>query len=234
MNEFEQSPSSDGPTLPSPQHKPKKDIKYLMTEKQYFMGLTGVWLAGIAVVLCIFAFYLLSSNQPSSPDVNDLAGLQDTQVDTPAQANQNLPQSQPTVDDSQVRNEVAQMVNGVKEYSQTNRQAIERLSQTVQTLSSQVVSAQQMTQQYQEQINSLNSRIAELETNRVNGYAPRQVARHSPTASMHVSAIDNGMAWILWSGKTWAVKEGDSLGRLTVTQIDAPNRQVFTTAGVIR
>jgi len=51
---------------------------------------------------------------------------------------------------------------------------------------------------------------------------------------MHLSAVQTGMAWVLWQDKTWAVQVGDTLGPVTVTGIDAPSRQVHTSAGTLQ
>lgn len=243
MNEFKDSPSqlSDDIDVPVPQHRENSGVRYLLLERKYFLGLTGPWLLGFGVLLIVMAWYLIGSTQPAKQNVNDLAGFDNTTSSAPAspasQTQSNtLPNApaQSSGGDAQIRDDVAKMVNGVRDYSQANRTAIQRLSDAVKALSQEVANQQQITGQYQTQIASLNARIAELEANRVNGVTPHRITHRSPTSGMRLNAVEDGMAWILWNGKTWAVKEGDQLGNVTVTQIDAPDRQVFTSAGVIR
>ena len=240
MKEFNAStsPEMDDLDPPVPPHREHGGARYLLLERKYFFGLTAPWLLGCGVVLIVVALYLFGDARPAKPDVNDLAGFDDATNSAPAQpvtqtnALPNAP-APSTGDDGQIREDVVNMVSGVRDYAQANRTAISRLSDAVKVLSQQVASEQQVVGQYQTQIQSLNARIAELETRRVND-VPRSSARRSPTAGMHLNAVEDGMAWVLWNGKTWAVKEGDTLGNVTVTGIDAPDRQVFTSAGVIR
>ncbi|MFP1453779.1 hypothetical protein ACLB1N_35465 [Escherichia coli] len=37
-----------------------------------------------------------------------------------------------------------------------------------------------------------------------------------------------------WQGSAWAVREGDSLGNITITRIDPSSRAVITSAGTLR
>lgn len=239
MNEFNPSSSPETEHLdpPVPPHREHGGARYLLLERKYAFGLTAPWLLGCGVLLIAVALYLFGNAQPAKPSVNDLAGFDDASNAAPAPSvtPQNaLPSAPVQAGDGQIREDVANMVNGVRDYAQANRTAIKQLSDAVKVLSQQVANDQQVVGQYQTQIQTLNTRIADLETQRVNGAAPRGKAHRSPTAGMHLSSVEDGMAWVLWNGKTWAVKEGDRLGNVTVTGIDAPERQVFTTAGVIR
>lgn len=56
----------------------------------------------------------------------------------------------------------------------------------------------------------------------------------SPVAGMTVVSLENGMAWIKWQGSTWAVREGDQLGKVTINRIDPATRSISTTGGVLR
>lgn len=239
MNEFNSPSETEHIDTPVPPAREGRGIRYQLIERKYIFGLTAPWLLGCGALLIVVGLYLFSDSQPSKPTVNDLAGFDDSANNVVAQ-----PTTQPNTlppapvqsagDAGNIREDVANMVNGVKDYAEANRTAIKQLSDTVKTLSQQVVNEQQEIGQYQAQIQSLNARIADLETQRVNGVAPRSAPRRSPTAGMHVNAIEDNMAWVMWNGKTWAVKEGDRLGNVTVTGIDAADRQVLTSAGVIR
>lgn len=239
MNEFNpsSSPETDHVEPPVPPHREQGGARYQLLERKYAFGLTAPWLLGCGGLLIVVALYLFGNAQPARPTVNDLAGFDESSNAAPSVTPQNALPSAPAQavgDDGQIREDVANMVNGVRDYAQANRTAIKQLSDAVKVLSQQVASDQQVVGQYQTQIQSLNARLADLETQRVNGAARPTPAHRSPTAGMHLSSVEDGMAWVLWNGKTWAVKEGDRLGNLTVTGIDAADRQVFTSAGVIR
>ena len=51
---------------------------------------------------------------------------------------------------------------------------------------------------------------------------------------MRVEAVQNGMAWLFWQDRTWAVKVGDQVGQVTITRIDAQAREVHTSAGTLK
>ena len=56
----------------------------------------------------------------------------------------------------------------------------------------------------------------------------------SPVSGMKVMSLENGMAWIKWQGSTWAVREGDALGNVTIRRIDPASRTVVTSGGSLR
>ncbi len=56
----------------------------------------------------------------------------------------------------------------------------------------------------------------------------------SPLQGMKIMSVEKGMAWIRWQGSAWAVREGDSLGNITITRIDPSSRAVITSAGTLR
>ncbi|EBB8133968.1 conjugal transfer protein TraP [Salmonella enterica] len=56
----------------------------------------------------------------------------------------------------------------------------------------------------------------------------------SPVAAMKIMSMENGMAWICWQGSTWAVREGDKLGKVIITRIDPGSRTIITSGGTLR
>jgi len=90
------------------------------------------------------------------------------------------------------------------------------------------------------QLNALAQRLTALEAHLAAGtaIAPKTAAGKravaSPVSGMKVMSLENGMAWIKWQGSTWAVREGDTLGKVTVRQIDPVSRTVITSGGTLR
>ncbi|EJR7830515.1 TPA: conjugal transfer protein TraP [Salmonella enterica] len=90
------------------------------------------------------------------------------------------------------------------------------------------------------QLMALTQRLAALESRLAastvatpkSSSGKRQAA--SPVAGMKVVSLENGMAWIKWQGSTWAVREGDTLGKVTVSRIDPASRSVTTSGGTLR
>ncbi|BGI52329.1 MAG: hypothetical protein HamCj_06820 [Candidatus Hamiltonella defensa (Ceratovacuna japonica)] len=56
----------------------------------------------------------------------------------------------------------------------------------------------------------------------------------SGTTGYRLHSLSQGMAWIAYKGSTYAVREGDTLGKLNIHKIDAAKRQIDTSAGVIK
>lgn len=90
------------------------------------------------------------------------------------------------------------------------------------------------------QLNTLAQRLTALETHQATGSVTTTKASAgkktaaSPVSGMKVMSLENGMAWIKWQGSTWAVREGDTLGNVTVRQIDPASRTVITSGGTLR
>lgn len=106
-----------------------------------------------------------------------------------------------------------------------------------------------------EGIKALDERIRALER-QVNALAQRPsttIATPQPTAAVRsanhghrtgtkthslrgatIASLYPGLAWVNYQGSTWALRPGDRIGNATVQSIDTTQRQVITTAGVIR
>lgn len=244
MQEFNTPSSAQPEELDTPVARPTPSpgIKHYLLEKKYFAGLSAPWIAGIIIVLAGAFWYITSSGSSPGQDVNSAAGFDDDMT----QAQPATPQpvrtmsAAPDGDESQLKNDVAHMVNGVRDYAQANRQAIQRLSETVKAQQQQIQQLQregQQISQYQSEVEMLKSRLATLETERVNGTpSGSSKTQRSLISGMHLNSIQEGAAWIFWNGSTWSVREGDTLakGKVSIIRIDAENRQVFTSAGIVR
>lgn len=208
-------------------------------QRPYVAGLSLPWLVGIVLILGVTGWYLFAPAKTTP--VNRLA-FQDDFEQQPAPAagpvttrNEAVPAS----DLGQFKNEVATMIGGVRTYAEVNRNAIQRLSETVKAQGAAQQTLQQQLAEAQAQNSLLSARITFLE-GRPGAMASAQRAgkpaakARSPLIGMHVQAIQNGMAWVYWQDQTWAVSTGDRLGQVTVTGIDAPAREVQTSAGTIK
>ncbi|WP_049034279.1 hypothetical protein [Klebsiella aerogenes] len=59
--------------------------------------------------------------------------------------------------------------------------------------------------------------------------------RRGPSiASMHINTLYPGMVWMDWNGSTWSLREGDELHGVRIEHIDVDQRQVVTSAGIVR
>ncbi|WP_164359435.1 conjugal transfer protein TraP [Pseudomonas viridiflava] len=140
---------------------------------------------------------------------------------------------------SQMQDEVAAMIKAVRTHSEVNRQAIEQLALKVNGMADNQAMLKQQIAELQAQNALLSARGAVGPTTQTRkGVAatakPRPLPSSSPLAGMRLSSVQNGMAWVFWEDKTWAVQVGDTLGPVTVTDIDAPSRLVRTSAGTLQ
>jgi intracellular multiplication protein IcmG len=242
MNEF--SPQAAPP--PPPAYAPQQAEQHWL-KRPVLVGLSIPWLALCGAVVIGAAAYLFAPE--TKPNVNRLAfGGQDLQ---PAPANEPLSfgaispadasaPAVPSSDLSLMQDQIAAMVGGVRTHSEVNRQAIEELAKKVNALAASNAQLTQQVSELQAQNALLSARPAvspSSTADRVVKNKPAKVDRPSttsPLAGMRISAVQNGMAWVYWQDKTWAVQVGDPLGPVTVTGIDAQARLVRTSAGTLQ
>lgn len=241
MSEF----SPQAAPLPPPAYIPPANTDQHWLKRPIIVGQSIPWLALYAVIVIAAGWYLFAPE--SQPNANRLAfGSQDLQptaqprsisFDTPVSANVPAPMYQGT-DLSQMQDQVAAMVAGVRTYSEGNRDAITQLAASVKTLSENQTRMQQQMEELQAKLALSSAPVAATPARQVVRAVARQPASTSaapgPLSGMHLSAVQNGMAWVLWQDKTWAVEVGDTVGPVTVTGIDASSRLVHTSAGTLQ
>ncbi|WP_117144119.1 conjugal transfer protein TraP [Pseudomonas coronafaciens] len=143
--------------------------------------------------------------------------------------------SAPTL--SQMQDEVAAMIKAVQTHSDVNRQAIEQVALKVNGIADNQALLMQQIAELQAQNALLSARGAVAPTTQARkpvATTIKPLPSSSPLTGMRLSSVQNGMAWVLWEDKTWAVQVGDTLGPVTVTGIDAPSRLVRTSAGTLQ
>lgn len=226
MSEFSTQAEPE-PIVPPASRRSSSPASEWLT-KPLLLGQSAPWLALYAVVLIAAGWYLFAPE--SSPSTNRLAfAEQDIVANQPAIATPRI-----EAHATQIQDQVVTMVTGVRTYAEANRDAITQLAATVKVLmESQVVLRQQISE-LQAHSALQSARPAARPANRIAQSRPGKAAdTPSPLAGMRVSAIQNGMAWVTWQDKTWAVQVGDTLGPVTVTGIDAKARRVRTSAGAL-
>jgi intracellular multiplication protein IcmG len=205
------------------------------------LGLSLPWLIGSVLVVGLAGWYLFAPEETTT--VNRLA-FQDEFEQNPVHTEvmSAAPVVQTTSAESglsQFKSEVAAMIGGLRTYGEVNRTAIERMSATLKAQGAAQQALQQQLNEIQAQNSVLSARVSFLE-GRPGAMATSQqtskpIAKtRSPLTGMRVQSIQNGMAWVYWQDKTWAVKAGDQLGKVTVTGIDAQAREVQTSAGTLK
>ncbi|WP_313618964.1 conjugal transfer protein TraP [Pantoea septica] len=252
VNEFEPQPAESTPVIPAAPPPPKKES--LLTRKLW-LGQSLPWLVGGVLLIAAAGWYLFWPSS-SAPDAGELAfgqpsGLSAVQqapatVPTPA-APAPLQTGGLSVPDGtlgstgpagSVPEEVVKLIREGRDFEAANREAITRLSDTVRAQTR----ALAMLQQQMDSITQENGRLA----NQLTVLAARPTAEsaghaagarrttRSAIAGMRLESLQDGMAWISWQGRTYAVQSGDSLGGLTVRDVNVSDRSVTTSAGVLR
>lgn len=245
MSEFEPKTADSAPVSPAAP-PPAAHGQGILT-RPVFLGYSLPWLAGIFLALGVTAFYLFWP-APSSTDAGQRAFGQDAgliAVQTPAAAPappQTGGLSVPaTVSTSQVGgsvpDDVVALIREGREFEAANREAITRLSDTVRAQTKALCALQQQLDGVAQENARLGNLVTVLAV-RPAADAPGQAAvrkgTRSALAGLRLESLQDGMAWVSWQGKTWAVQPGDTLGGVTVRDVNAAERSVTTSAGVLR
>lgn len=225
MSEFSTQVEPE-PIVPPASRRSSRPASEWLT-KPILLGQSAPWLALYAVILIGAGWYLFAPE--SSPSTNRLAFAEQDMV-----ANQPMmPMPRSEAGTAQIQEQVVTMVTGVRTYAEANRDAITKLAATVKSLTESQAALKQQIGELQAQNALLSARPVTQRSaaRKASTTASSAPAAASPLAGMRVSAIQNGMAWVTWQDKTWAVQVGDTLGPVTVTGIDAKARRVRTSAG---
>ncbi len=241
MSEFSPPPPQAAPPVqPAPYHEPSGS----WLTRPVLFGQSIPWLVGIVALVIGAAWYLYGPESITTVnrlafDDKDLQPAPATLSFGPATAAPVRSASLPAAPDTnlaQLQDQVAAMVAGVRAHSEANREAIERLAETTKTVMANQAALKQQLSELQAQLALSSARpVPAQPSSATRTVVSKAKADHTPAplAGMHLSAVQNGMAWVNWQDKTWAVQVGDPLGPVTITGIDAQARRVRTTAGTL-
>lgn len=241
MSEFSTASIMPDPSQTAPSQKEKENIKTKLSafmQKKLLLGLTPPWIGGFLSLFLLFSWYLFSPEKPQS--VPQLSFQHEEPLEEMG-SNSTKPQySMDTYAISKIQNDVTNVIDGVKSFSEANRSAIERLSETVKVQYSIIEKLQKQLQEAKDQQDRLTNRISVLENrSKSNAYSIKENTKKRPNkknalSGMRIESIQDGMVWIYWQDKTWALQKGDTLGNVTITGIDAEKRNVSTSVGLLR
>lgn len=252
MTEFDPQPAQTAPATPAaPPYAPHR--QGILT-RPVLLGWSLPWLLCIFLGLggsAWFLFWPASSSQDASqrafgPD----AGLEAVQrpaaapvapavAPTPPQTGGlSVPVTVSTAEAAgSAPDDLAALIREGREFEAANREAITRLSDTVRA-QTKALAAMQLQLDGLAQENTRLGNIVTVLAVRPAADAPGQPAGRKNTRSaltgMRLESLQDGMAWVSWQGRTWAVEPGDRLGDVTVRDINASERSVTTSAGVLR
>lgn len=245
-------PAPSVPLPPSPQ--PASAPKASLLTRPLFLGQSLPWLAGGVLVIGFAAWYLFwptggtSRAEVSGRAFEGAAGFSAVQGDSSAPIASAPLQtgglSVPTASQSpvpaggSVPDEVVKRIVDSEAFGAANREAITRLSDTVRAQSVALASLQKQLETLANDNKQLFNRVTILEARQPvatagQGGRPKTASR-SGLSGMRLESLQDGMAWVSWQGRTWALQPGDRLGPVTVQAVNAAERSVTTSAGVLR
>lgn len=248
MTEFDTQPEVTAPV--SAAAPPPAPQQQSFLTRPVFLGYSLPWLLAIVVGLSVAAWYLfwpssssqdasqrafgqdaglVAAQQPAAASVGSVP-LQTGGLSVPVTAGINgASGSTPGDLDAQIREN--------REFEVANREAISRLSETVKAQTKALAALQQQLDGVAKENARLGNLVTVLAVRPVAetpGHSAGRRTARSPLAGMRLESLQDGMAWVSWQGRTWAVQPGDSLGGVTVRDINASERSVTTSAGVLR
>ncbi|WP_254302960.1 conjugal transfer protein TraP [Rahnella sp. BCC 1045] len=240
------APPEDAPVPVSSPPAPKPAGSILT--RPLIFGQSLPWLAGIVIVLAVAAWYFFWPSS-SVPDTGQLAFGQPAGMRAVAPASSiplqtgglHVPGAAPSegIAGGTVPEEVVKMIRDGRDFEAANREAISRLSDTVRAQSAALAALQKQSENQVAENATLANRLTVLEarapaapTSSVN--TKHRSVRRPALAGMQLEGVQDGMAWVKWQGQTWAVQPGQQLGSLTVIEVNADNREVVTSGGVLR
>lgn len=248
MNEFDPQPAVIAPVPPAASPPAPQQQSFLT--RPLLLGYSLPWLAGIGLVLGGIAWYVFLpsgfSQDASQRAFGQDAGLEAVQPASAASApaplqtgGLSVPAAALSVAEpaGSVPDDVVKLIRERREFEAANREAITRLSDTVRAQTKALATLQQQLAGIAQENARLGNQLTVLAArpySEAGGHAAGKRATRSALTGMRLESLQEGMAWVSWQGKTWAVQAGDTLGGVTVRDVNASEGSVITSAGVLR
>lgn len=244
MTEFDPQPAQTA-SVP-PVASPPAPHKQGFLTRPVLLGYSLPWLLCIFVGLGVLAWFLFWPSF-TSQDASQLAFGQDGGLESVQQSAAAPPQTggltvpvtvAPGAAAGSAQDDLTALVREGREFEAANREAITRLSDTVRAQTKALAALQQQLDGVAQENARLGNLVTVLAvrpaTDGTGKTSSGRKGTHSALAGMRLESLQDGMAWISWQGRTWAVEPGVSLGGVTVRDINTTERSVTTSAGVLR
>ncbi|ELQ6864002.1 conjugal transfer protein TraP [Salmonella enterica] len=217
--------------------------------KRPIWGLSPALLAGCLVLLLLAAWYLFLRSPAGQSTLGDQFGEADTAIPAwqetpsasspspsatvPAGANAGVGAGDMNSLATDLKSELDSRDEKFRSTLNMLQESVSKLSEAIRKDETYAQETRRMVGDLQTQISGLSARAAADSVAPTSATAQKKKAA-SPVSGMKIMSMENGMAWIRWQGSTWAVREGDPLGKVTITRIDPASRTVTTTGGILR
>ncbi|EDJ8986996.1 conjugal transfer protein TraP [Salmonella enterica subsp. diarizonae] len=220
--------------------------------KRPVWGLSPAFLAGCVVMIVAAAWYLFlraPAGQPASASDDAFSTIPAWQTSSTPPVPASSPPPPVTATPQVVPASAGAGVDDMNRLAEDlkseldNRDAklqgtLNMLQNSISTLSDAIRKDEAYAQETRRMVSDLQTQFSGLSAREASeNVAPATAPKKktvSPVSGMKIMSMETGMAWIRWKGSTWAVREGDTLGRVTITRIDPASRTVTTTGGTLR
>ncbi|EDX1780696.1 conjugal transfer protein TraP [Salmonella enterica subsp. enterica serovar Saintpaul] len=215
--------------------------------KRPIWGLSPALLTGCLVLLLLAAWYLFLRAPAGQSTFGDQTGEADTAIPAwqetssasspspsatvPADAGAGVGAMNSLATD--LKSELDSRDEKFRSTLNMLQESVSKLSEAIRKDETYAQETRRMVGDLQTQISGLSARAAADSVAPTSATAQKKKAASS-VSGMKIMSMENGMAWIRWQGSTWAVREGDPLGKVTITRIDPASRTVTTTGGILR
>lgn len=211
--------------------------------KRPIWGISPALLAGCLVLLLLAVWYLFLRAPAGQPAFGDQFGVADTAIPAwqeTSSASSPSPSATVPANAGDMNSLATDLKSELDSRDEKFRSTLNMLQESVSKLSEAIRKDETYAQETRRMVSDLQTQISGLSARAaVDSVAPTSATAQkkkaaSPVSGMKIMSMENGMAWIRWQGSTWAVREGDPLGKVTITRIDPASRTVTTTGGILR
>ncbi|EBS1758083.1 conjugal transfer protein TraP [Salmonella enterica subsp. enterica serovar Oranienburg] len=213
--------------------------------KRPIWGISPTMWGGCAILLLAAIWYLFlntpTTGQQSDPPFNDMNNNMQT-WQSPASSTSPVMETdlpQPSASASDMNQLARDLKTELDDRDEKIQGTLNMLRDSINKLSEAIKKDEDYAQETRHQLDEIRTRLngvinqkTTAETTSVS-HSPVKKAP-SPVAGMKIMSMENGMAWIRWQGSTWAVREGDKLGKIIITRIDPDSRTIITSGGTLR
>lgn len=214
-------------------------------QRPMLLGYSLPWVAGAVIVLGTAGWYLMGAPLPGTPSQQEFDAVESASQQystTPSvehQAGTMSASATASVPTSEMTSFAADLRDELNARDKTTKESLKVLQDSINSLSDAIKKDEAFAKETREKLIALQAQLSSstlkqpaASSTKKNGKSSNK-RNASPTAGMKIVSLESGMAWIRWQDSTWAVREGDSLGKVTITRIDPATRTVMTSGGTL-
>lgn len=212
-------------------------------QRPLLFGYSLPWVAGAVIILGAAGWYLMGAPLPSgTPSQQEFDAVENSTQQYSAvpsvehQENTMHVQAVAPAPTSEMANFASDLRDELNSRDKTTKDSLKVLQDSIASLSAAIKRDEAFAQETREKLIALQTQLSSS-TKKEQTKSPSKKNGNkrstNPTSGMKIVSLESGMAWIRWQDSTWAVREGDLLGKVTITRIDPTTRSVTTSGGTL-